>query len=643
MLSQFGMPCQIDAICARPFLISQARVAILLVNFRNIRDIQSCLIALSAATPDPAFDIFICENGGEEAFNELKATLAGPRGPCFQDPPSTPPRWPISTSDRLVEIEHMTLQRCLSSVWVARGAYNLGYAGAINALVDGLRLCPDWHAVWILNPDAEPTPNALAELMNHSVATGKGMIGSTILADRTSNRIAVRGGLHWNKLTCRSVFVGHNDAIDAPVDTGKFEASLDCVSGASMFVTRSCLAQIGPMDERFFLYFEDLDWGIRAKPSGIGYAAPSVVFHRSGSTIGSSSLRREDRSWLSIYLANRNRIEFVRKHYPLRLPLAVISSPRYVLPFLVIGSSADFKAALQGCLAGLKGEIGPPLRLPASYLAKLMPRPRRRFRDDVKLAISAVYYLLTIAHRAICRSLSIKLRSRLTILYYHGVRSDYLYEFRRQMQALSRSTNVVSADFRGDLPSDSVAITFDDAFVSVAENALPELSARSFPCTIFVPVEFIGRSPSWETEDPSSTFQETIMTRSQLTSLPQLVTLGSHGVRHLHLTRIDQASARIEIEESQSRLQETFGQAVRLFAVPFGDFNPDVMEACRLAGYDHVYTTIPENVDPSMPKIARGRVKVDPWDGPITFFLKFNGAYGWIAPLKSLLRRSNLH
>ena len=115
----------------------------------------------------------------------------------------------------------MTLRQRLSSVWVARGAYNLGYAGAINALVDRLRLWPDWDAVWILNPDAEPTPNALAELMKYSIATGKGMIGSTILADRTSNRIAVRAGLRWNKLTCRSVFVGHNDAIDAPVDTGK--------------------------------------------------------------------------------------------------------------------------------------------------------------------------------------------------------------------------------------------------------------------------------------------------------------------------------------------------------------------------------------------------------------------------------------
>ena len=130
-----------------------------------------------------------------------------------------------------------------------------------------------------------------------------------------------------------------------------------------MFVTRQCLEKIGPMDERFFLYYEDLDWGIRAKHCGIGDAAASVVFHKGGSTIGSWSTSRENRSWLSIYLENRNRIHFVRKHYPFWLPLALALAPSQFVPYLFIGSWTDFKTALQGCLAGLRGEIGPPSRL----------------------------------------------------------------------------------------------------------------------------------------------------------------------------------------------------------------------------------------------------------------------------------------
>ena len=108
-----------------------------------------------------------------------------------------------------------------SSVWVARAGHNFGYAGAVNALIDQLRQYSDWHAIWILNPDAEPTPNALAELMEYSAATGKGMVGSTILADKSSCRIACRGGLHWSRFTWRTILVGSDDPIDAPVDSGK--------------------------------------------------------------------------------------------------------------------------------------------------------------------------------------------------------------------------------------------------------------------------------------------------------------------------------------------------------------------------------------------------------------------------------------
>jgi peptidoglycan/xylan/chitin deacetylase (PgdA/CDA1 family) len=110
------------------------------------------------------------------------------------------------------------------------------------------------------------------------------------------------------------------------------------------------------------------------------------------------------------------------------------------------------------------------------------------------------------------------------------------------------------------------------------------------------------------------------MTRAQLTSQPKFVMFGSHGKSHVHLSRIDPASARIEIEESRRVLQEILGRTVRLIAMPFGDFNSNTIEACRLAGYTHVYTLSPENIDPSRPKFVRGRVSVDPTDGPIEFF-----------------------
>lgn len=622
-------------------MISQARrVAILIVNFCNPRDIKSCLAALSEATAEPDFEIFICENGGAVAFRELTAALAGANGPCLIGAPSRAPEFPISSSDRLVEIEPMSLRGRDSVVWVLRASHNLGYAGAINALVDQLRTRPDWHAIWILNPDAEPAPDALAELAKYSISAGKGMVGSTILPFKTSNRVACRGGLHWSKRTWRTTLIGCGEPIDALIDVGKVESSMDCVTGASMFVTRDCVQQIGPMDERFFLYFEDLDWGVRAKPWGLGYAANSIVVHSAGSTIGATSARRRDRSWLAVYLANRNRIHFIRKHYPLWLSLGAIFSVRLALPYLLVGSWPDFKTAVRGCLAGMKGEVGPPSKLPSSYFTEKIPAPKRLPQRYIKLAISLSCYLLMVAIEASCRFFGFQPQKKLTILYYHGVRSDYLFEFRRQMDMLRRSMNVVDADYKGNLPSTrkSVAITFDDAFVSVLQNALPELSECSFPCTIFVPVEFIGKIPKWETEEAYDTYQEIVMSRKQLNSLPQSVTFGSHGMYHSFLSRIGRESAQSEIDGSRQILQKVIGRDVRLIAVPYGDFDRDVVDACRRTGYDHVYTTIPESVDPSVPNLLRGRVKVDPSDGPLEFFLKCNGAYRWLATVLSARR-----
>lgn len=259
----------------------------------------------------------------------------GPLGPCheFQDPVSPSH---IPPSENLPELRYLNLRQRSSSVWVARATHNLGYAGAINAAIDRLRILSSWDGLWILNPDTRPAPRALAELVGRAKNGAKGMVGSTIVQAGAENIIRCRGGHRWVPLTGRAVTLGLNDRIGAPVDVSKVEADLDCISGASMFVTRACLEQIGPMDERFFLYYEDIDWGVRAKRLGLGYAVASVVAHSGGTTLGSPSVRRTDRTWLAIYLENRNRIHFTRKVYPLWLPLtyfvSVLHGLRYLWP-----------------------------------------------------------------------------------------------------------------------------------------------------------------------------------------------------------------------------------------------------------------------------------------------------------------------
>ena len=112
------------------------------------------------------------------------------------------------------------------------------------------------------------------------------------------------------------------------------------------------------------------------------------------------------------------------------------------------------------------------------------------FKRKLKLAISACYFFAQNIVRFLLRLVVRSPQQRLTILCYHGVGDQYRSHFARQMETLRNVACVVPADYQGKLPEDkkSVAITFDDALMSVIDNALPELAKLSFHCTIFAPV-----------------------------------------------------------------------------------------------------------------------------------------------------------
>ncbi len=336
----------------------QCRVAVLIVGFRNPEDVCVCLRALARATVQPSFDIFICENGGGELFRKLCSALAGPQGPCTTVSADLE-HSPISSSARLRDLRCLALKDRTSRVWLGRATQNLGYAGGVNVWIDRLLPIPGWEGIWILNPDAEPEPSALEALVKRAIAGNKGMVGSTIMPADGQNYVQCRGGHHWRNLMTLFGTIGRKEPVNATIHLQSIEAALDCVSGASMYVTRPCLEAIGPMDERFFLYYEDADWSIRAKSHGLGYASDSIVRHKGGTTIGSAGHRGE-RSRLSVYLESRNHIHFVRLHWPRYLLLAKFVGFLDALEYLFVGSPQNFMAASVGVLAGIRGETGPP-------------------------------------------------------------------------------------------------------------------------------------------------------------------------------------------------------------------------------------------------------------------------------------------
>jgi GT2 family glycosyltransferase len=336
-----------------------ADVGVLIVGFRNPADLTACLTALSDAAFEPNFDVFICENGGVESYQQVLRELLGPQGPCQHvDGPTI---LATMSSGRFIDIRRLRFRTRPSNVWIGCAIGNLGYAGGINAWLHQLQSLSGWKGVWVLNPDTEPEAYALAALVERAETGRKGMVGSTILDVERQDEVRCRGGLHWQKLTARTISIGLGDSLNAPHNLSAIEAAIDSPSGASMYVTRPCLEKIGPMNESYFLFFEDLDWGLRAKSCGLGYASASIVWHKRGTTTGTAkSLARIPR--LSIYLEHRNGIHFVCRHFPWTLPVRVAVSLLYAFQFLIHRAPKNFIAALEGMMAGLRGEVGRPTK-----------------------------------------------------------------------------------------------------------------------------------------------------------------------------------------------------------------------------------------------------------------------------------------
>ncbi|MET3332241.1 MULTISPECIES: glycosyltransferase family 2 protein [Bradyrhizobium] len=330
-----------------------SEVAVLIVGYRNSEDVVDCLLALSRATTSPTFDIFICENGGRDAYHHLVSALISEGGPCRRGQ-----SFGIALDDntsRFTNVQRLSLRGRSSNVWVGCAYDNLGYAGGINAWLRPLSAIPTWCAIWILNPDTQPTESALAALHERAQSGRKAMVGSTILDSLDADHVRFRGGLSWQRLAARDVAIGLGELIDMSCNIAAVEDAMDSPSGASMYVTRWCIERIGLMDENYFLFYEDMDWGLRARHLGLGYAADSIVIHKRGTTTGSGRA-----SVLSVYLQHRNCVRFVRRHFPWSLPLRVAVSLMYAFRFLLQGAPSNSRAAVEGLVAGLKGEMGRP-------------------------------------------------------------------------------------------------------------------------------------------------------------------------------------------------------------------------------------------------------------------------------------------
>jgi GT2 family glycosyltransferase len=330
--------------------VSEA-LAVIIVAYGNPADVGDALEALSRVDPEPAFAVYICENGGSDAYRTLIDLLAFRRRLLTEDAGTPIPAGHVFREVRAFRLGAGT------PVFIGDAGENLGYGAGVNRWLAPL-MAAGTPGVFVLNPDAAPAPDALGKLAAYAEATGKGMVTGRIVLEEAPHCIQTRG-LRFNPWRVCTEAIGRLEASNHRPDVAEVERSLDAPSGAAIYVTPQCLERIGPMREDYFLYYEDLDWGLKAKRCcGIGYAYEAVIVHKGGTTIGSTNKRTG--SALAAYLEFRNRLRFVATERRWFYPWTLFVSIARALEYLAYRRPDKTEAAFRGLFDAMRGISGRP-------------------------------------------------------------------------------------------------------------------------------------------------------------------------------------------------------------------------------------------------------------------------------------------
>jgi GT2 family glycosyltransferase len=205
---------------------------------------------------------------------------------------------------------------------IANGA-NLGFAAGANRALQ--KLIPESEFVLFLNPDcvmgAETLARMSAAMREHP---GAGMAGCLVQNPDGSEqrgsrrRIPTPASALARVLRLDRVFPSWSGFDLAGTPLPDEPQPTEAVSGAFMFVRRSALQAVGPLDEGYFLHCEDLDWFMRFREAGwtILFVPDARATHAQGASSKSAPVRVE---WHKHRGMARFYCKFYRRRYPLPL------------------------------------------------------------------------------------------------------------------------------------------------------------------------------------------------------------------------------------------------------------------------------------------------------------------------------------
>lgn len=297
---------------------AQPSVAIITLNWNNPDDTLACLRSV-AALDYPAVSTFVVDNG--------------------------------STDDSVARI-----RASFPEVPILETGANLGYAGGNNA---GIRyaLAHGADFTCILNNDVVVAPDFLEPLVTAAVeGSGRRVTMPMICEMRRPDVIwAMGSGMDWHTGSPVRLHVGELRSRWA----NRPPYAVDFAPGTAFLVSNEAWGTAGPIDEGYFLYFEEADWCVRA--GRLGYAMIAVPAACVWHDVTGDQARHSPQI---TYYMTRNALRFLSRSLPPGrrwVPMLRVAFLAHwqVLGDLRRGQRERAKARLQGVYDFWAGRLGP--------------------------------------------------------------------------------------------------------------------------------------------------------------------------------------------------------------------------------------------------------------------------------------------
>ena len=206
--------------------------------------------------------------------------------------------------------------------------------------------------------------------------------------------------------------------------------------------------------------------------------------------------------------------------------------------------------------------------------------------------------------------------------------------FARQMTALARVgwRTLSLTEFASGTPHaarQTLLLTFDDGYASLADHAYPVLADLGFTATTFLVTDFIGKTNTWDVRYTWNRLTHLSWTAIE-TWRARGLAFASHGATHRRLTWLDDATVEMELRCSREVLSTRLGpDAGRAIAYPFGAVDDRVVRIARGTGYELGFGGVTGGADP----LLTSRIPVYSWDaGDVPFGLR-NDRWGALGRL----------